>query len=46
MKISESDWDVFLGHAGATVMALRIPERESTDVVGFVLSLKDDIVEG
>ncbi len=46
MKISESDWDLFLGHAGATIMALRMPERESTDVVGFVLSLKVDIVEG
>ena len=46
MKINESDWDVFLGHAGATMMVLHVPERECTDVVGFVLSLKDDIVEG
>ncbi|HIF50447.1 MAG TPA: group 1 truncated hemoglobin [Thiotrichaceae bacterium] len=45
MKISESDWSVFLGHAGATFGALSVPKQECDDVVAFVLSLKDDIVE-
>lgn len=45
MKISESDWAVFLRHAGATMDALRVPKQERDDVVTFVLSLKDDIVE-
>ncbi|PCI50006.1 MAG: group 1 truncated hemoglobin [Alphaproteobacteria bacterium] len=45
MKISESDWTVFLGHAGDTFAALQIPAQECDDVVAFVLSLKDDIVE-
>ncbi len=45
MKISESDWSVFLDHAGATMQALQIPQQECDDVVAFVLSLKDDIVE-
>ena len=45
MKISESDWDTFLGHAGDTIKALGVPEKEADDVVAFVLSLKDDIVE-
>ena len=45
MKISESDWVVFLEHAGATLQALDVPAQECEDVVGFVLSLKDDIVE-
>lgn len=45
MKISESDWEVFLGHAGATMAALAVPQQECDDVVAFVLSLKDDIVE-
>jgi len=45
MKISESDWSVFLEHAGATVKALEIPQQECDDVVAFVLSIKDDIVE-
>lgn len=45
MKISESDWTLFLGHAGATMEALNIPKQECDEVVAFVLSLKDDIVE-
>ncbi|MDP6579701.1 MAG: group 1 truncated hemoglobin [Vicinamibacterales bacterium] len=45
MKISESDWSVFLGHAGDTMAALNVPKQECDDVVAFVLSLKVDIVE-
>jgi hemoglobin len=45
MKISESDWEVFFGHAGATFESLAVPQQECDDVVAFVLSLKDDIVE-
>ena len=46
MKISEADWNIFLGHAADTMQALSVPQAEVDDVVGFVLSLKDDIVEG
>ena len=45
MKISESDWSLFLQHAGATMKALKVPERECQEVTAFVLSLKKDIVE-
>jgi hemoglobin len=45
MKISESDWSVLLGHAGDTMEALNVPQQECDDVVAFVLSLKDAIVE-
>ena len=45
MKISESDWSIFLQHAGATMQALQVPKQECDEVVGFVLSLKADIVE-
>jgi hemoglobin len=45
MRISESDWSVFLGHAGATLAKFRVPEAEQRDVVGFVQSLKKDCVE-
>ena len=45
MKISEEDWAVFLGHAGDTMKALQVQTQECDDVVAFVLSLKDDIVE-
>jgi len=41
MKISESDWSVFLQHAGATMEALKIPKQECDEVVAFVLSLKE-----
>jgi hemoglobin len=44
-RISESDWDVFLGHAGATLAKFHVPEAEQRDVVSFVLSLKEDCVE-
>ena len=45
MKISESDWDVFLGHASATLAKFKVPESEQRDVVAFVQSLKKDIVD-
>lgn len=45
MKINESDWSVFLGHAGDTMAALSVPQQECDEIVAFVLSLKDDIVE-
>ena len=45
MKISESDWSVFLQHAGATMEALQVPQQECDEIAAFVLSLKDDIVE-
>ena len=45
MRISESDWEVFLGHAAATLATLQVPEAEQRDVVAFVQSLRAEIVE-
>lgn len=45
MRINEGDWEVFLGHAAATLKKFNVPEAEQRDVVSFVLSLKGDIVE-
>lgn len=45
MKISESDWELFFGHAAATMQALQVPQRECDEVVAFVSGLKADIVE-
>ena len=45
MNIGESDWNRFFEHAGATMEELKIPEQECQDVVAFVTSLKDEIVE-
>ena len=45
MGISESDWNVFLGHAAATLAKFKVPDAEQRDVVAFVESLKKEIVE-
>ena len=45
MRISESDWNLFLGHAAATLAKLQVPAAEQRDVVAFVQSLKKEIVE-
>jgi hemoglobin len=45
MRISESDWSAFLGHAAATLAKFRVPDTEQREVVAFVQSLKSDIVE-
>ncbi len=45
MRISESDWNVFLGHAAATLKKFQVPEPEQREIVTFVQSLKQDIVE-
>jgi hemoglobin len=43
MRISESDWSVFIGHLNATLDHFQEPERGQ--VLGFVDSTKADIVE-
>jgi hemoglobin len=45
MRINESDWNVFLGHAAATLAKFNAPEPEQSEVVKFVQGLKQDIVE-
>lgn len=46
MRISESDWTVFLKHAGETMKALGVPKQECDEIAAFVGKLKGDIVEG
>jgi hemoglobin len=45
MRISESDWNVFLGHAAATLAKFKVPDAEQREVVGFVQGLTQEIVE-
>ena len=45
MRISESDWMIFLNHADATLKAFNVPRAEYDEVVAFVQSTKADIVE-
>ena len=45
MGISGRDWDVFMGHVQATLTKFAVPARERGEVLGFVDSLRADIVE-
>jgi len=45
MGITQSDWDIFIGHAVATMEALQIPKQECDDIANFVLSLKEDVID-
>ena len=45
MAISESDWSLFTGHVAAALDSLSVGEPERGDVLGFIESLKGDIVE-
>jgi hemoglobin len=45
MRISEGDWNVFLGHAAATLAKFQVADTEKREVVAFVQSLKKECVE-
>jgi len=45
MGIDERDWQIFLGHVNATLDFFKIPPAEKSEVLGFVESLKKDVVE-
>jgi len=45
MRISDSDWNVFLGHAAATLAKFQVADTEKHEVVAFVQSLKKECVE-
>lgn len=45
MKISADDWKIFMGHLNDTLEKFKLPSQEKTDVVAFMESLKDKIVE-
>jgi hemoglobin len=45
MRISEADWQAFIGHLNATLDAFQVPAPERADVLTFVESTKADMVE-
>lgn len=45
MKISESDWSVFLGHLDATLSTLQVATPERIEIVALMQGTKSDIVE-
>jgi hypothetical protein len=45
MGIDRDDYAAFKKHPAVTLEKFNAPERERTDVMTFILSLEDDIVE-
>lgn len=45
MKISKSDWAILIGHCSATMDAVKASKKECEEVVGFLSSFENDIVE-
>jgi hemoglobin len=45
MRISGSDWKIFIRHLGATLDALSVPQAERGAVLDFVESTRAEVVE-
>jgi len=45
MRISEADWQSFLGHLNKTLDSFKVPAPERAEVLAFIDSTKVDIVE-
>jgi hemoglobin len=45
MGVSESDWSIFISHVADALDHLSVADPERGDVLGFIESLKGDIVE-
>ena len=45
MRISDSDWDRFIQHLQTTLATFELPESETDDVISFIQSTKNEIVE-
>src|SRR5260370_41828270 len=45
MRISESDWNVFLGHAGATLAKFQVPEAQQSELLPLLQTLQKDIAD-
>lgn len=45
MRISASDWTIFLGHANATLDKFQVGDQERHEVLAFIDSTQSEIVE-
>jgi len=45
MGINRDDYGAFKKHLAATLEKFNVPERERNDVMAFISSLENDIVE-
>ena len=44
MGITDSDWQIFIGHLKATLAEFQVPQPEQDDVLAFIDSTRTDIV--
>jgi hemoglobin len=44
MGITDSDWQIFIGHLKATLAEFQVPGKEQDDVLAFIDSTRADIV--
>ena len=44
MGITDSDWDLFIGHLKTTLAGFQVPQQEQDDVLAFIDSTKTDMV--
>ena len=45
MGIDGEDWSVFVNHLNATLDKFAVPAEERSQVLGFIDSLRHDVVE-
>ena len=45
MGITGSDWEIFIGHLEATLQQFELPTAEFDDVLGFIQSTREEIVD-
>jgi hemoglobin len=45
MGITESDWEIFIGHIKATLAEFQVPQQEQDDALTFIDSTRADIIE-
>ena len=45
MGITRGDWEIFIGVVEATLQQFELPMTEHDDVIGFVQSTRDEIVD-
>jgi len=45
MRINGDDWSALVGHLGGTLDDFQVPAREKGEVLGFIDSLRGEVVE-
>lgn len=46
MRLTGTDWSAFIGHVRGALAKLEVPSAETAEVLAFIESTKDDIIDG